>query len=39
MARGADLMSGMCNGCHSLAKTSTIGADYVFKHPLDPFNH
>lgn len=39
MARGADLMSGMCNGCHSLAKTSTIGIDYVFKHPLDPFNH
>ena len=39
MARGADLMSGMCNGCHSLAKTSTIGADYVFKHPLDPYNH
>lgn len=39
MARGADLMSGMCNGCHSLAKTSTIGADYVFKHALDPFNH
>ncbi len=38
--RGADLMNGMCNGCHFAANTvSGNGIDYVFKHPGAPFNN
>lgn len=36
--QGADLMGGVCNSCHGLAKTPSNGVDYVFKHALDPFN-
>lgn len=36
--RGADLMGGMCAGCHSQALNPERGVDYVFKHPNDPFN-
>ncbi len=39
-ARGANLMNGMCNGCHFAANTeSGNGIDYVFKHGGDPFNN
>ena len=37
--RGADLMDGMCNGCHKSAQEPKYGKDYVFKHPDDPFNN
>ncbi len=39
-ARGANLMGGMCNSCHSGANPTTgDGIDYVFEHKDDPFNH
>jgi len=38
MDRGANLMNGMCNGCHANA-TGTFGKDLVFAHPGDPFNN
>lgn len=39
-ARGANLMNGMCSGCHFAANTeSGHGIDYVFKHGGDPFNN
>jgi hypothetical protein len=38
MDRGANLMNGMCNGCHANA-TGTFGKDLVFSHPGDPFNN
>jgi mono/diheme cytochrome c family protein len=37
--QGADLMNGMCNGCHTNANSSGVGLDYVFSHPDDPFNN
>jgi mono/diheme cytochrome c family protein len=39
MGRGANLMDGMCNGCHASATEPKYGKDYVFKHPDDPFNN
>lgn len=33
-ARDANLMGGLCNGCHVLA-TGTLGTDYVFNHPAE----
>ena len=40
IARGANLMNGMCNGCHFAANpTSGNGIDLVFKHGGDPFNN
>ena len=37
--RGANLLDGMCNSCHSQANPdSGYGRDYVFKHQDDPFN-
>lgn len=39
-ARGANLMDGMCTGCHLAANTqSGNGIDMVFKHGGDPFNN
>ncbi|MFN3821473.1 MAG: cytochrome P460 family protein [bacterium] len=32
LARGANLMDGMCMSCHSLA-TGSVGKDFVFRHP------
>ena len=38
--RGANLMNGMCNACHTAAnRTSGNGIDYVFAHDGDPFNN
>lgn len=40
LKRGADLMEGMCNGCHFAANTTSgEGIDFVFKHSGDPFNN
>lgn len=36
--RGANLMNGMCNGCHANA-AGAFGKDHVFAHASDPFNH
>lgn len=36
--RGADLMGGVCNSCHTQALKAEHGQDYVFKHDDDPFN-
>jgi mono/diheme cytochrome c family protein len=38
MDRGANLMGGMCNGCHANA-TGNHGKDHVFAHAGDPFNN
>ena len=35
--RGAALGGNMCNVCHAAARVGLNGADYVFKHPNDPF--
>lgn len=38
--RGANLMDGMCSGCHFAAnQTSGHGIDFVFAHDGDPFNN
>lgn len=38
--RGANLMDGMCSGCHFAANTTSgEGIDFVFKHSGDPFNN
>lgn len=40
LKRGANLMDGMCNGCHFAANpTRGEGIDFVFKHSGDPFNN
>jgi mono/diheme cytochrome c family protein len=41
MARGtgAEVMGGMCVGCHNSANSAGAGADYVFAHDGDPHNH
>ncbi len=39
MDRGADLMMGMCNGCHAQALEADKGLDNVFKHEGDLFNN
>jgi len=36
---GAEVMGGMCVGCHGAANSGGNGSDYVFAHDGDPFNH
>ncbi len=41
MARGtgAELMGGMCVGCHNSANSAGAGMDFVFAHDGDPYNN
>ena len=32
---GEEMLNGMCNSCHDMAKAQTGGADYVFPHPAE----
>ncbi|GEM_PF-2599418 len=32
---GAEMMDGMCNGCHAAARSQAGGADMVFPHPAE----
>lgn len=36
---GAEVMGGMCVGCHGAANSGGNGTDYVFAHDGDPFNN
>lgn len=36
---GAEVMGGMCVGCHNGANSAGNGMDYVFAHDGDPFNN
>lgn len=36
---GAEVMGGMCVGCHNSANSTGVGRDYVFAHDGDPHNN